>query len=671
MDKETIEQIIKQKIDYISHVMFYIMEIKQEKFGFSWSQINESFCRCLLKIPFDRKIEDNDVLKFQEIILEKRKEYYLLGADPDNLWLNISNECFDFPKEKIPVYAQDRVNALLEGVDSKKRLITGLYGGKTGYIFGEVNTYKVGEHEICVIEKEEVRTPNRVLELVAVVLGEKIYLRRESLQNIFLNNWLSIFDAPQLKIIKLLAREEANVLYHLRKKVLELWEANTKEELLIKKKKFINEMIWLTIYHEIGHKKSREYLSLDEFAIGSALGNVGENAVSALSELLADWSEDGPINYILHKKSSALLGMYIADKWFLEDEHKSLDQQSKMLVGFLADYILSNFSVDFESLSRRRDKVYQLLLKEFRAVVQEVKGILENTSFRTTGRKVNLETISSALKDKFKETDGYLNEETAAFKNSFWFHILSRAPQVEINEFLNMRENFYIKEMADFEKGFKRLKKIGLYQNIPPIPSEEIYKIACYDMGLYKDEAEKVFWEYFKTLAQGGLDVKGAYNYSNLQPCLFFSLLRFMLKKTSVIQPLTALTFGSPLKEKNIVKDREQDLRTRLEKLVEFLAREKLSYILVFRIEKDFLSEERLEQLFIEYDLQVSSLQFVELAHNFIFEVCVDQRTDFLDGVLVNAVKQINQKIRPSDSEKLFFLDKEALKYLGKEYLKA
>ncbi len=103
---------------------------------------------------------------------------------------------------------------------------------------------------------------------------------------------------------------------------------------------------------------------------------------------------------------------------------------------------------------------------------------------------------------------------------------------------------------------------------------------------------------------------------------------------------------------------------------MEFLGREKLSHIPIFRIGKDFLSEERLEQLFTEYNLQVSSIQFVELAHNFVFEVCVDQRQDFLDAVLVNAIKQINEKIRPSESEKLFTLDKKALEYLGKEYLK-
>lgn len=694
---DVIEEGIIRKIRYLAHVMFYYMELSGNYQGFSWNQINESFCRIVLNFPLNKKITPKKIDEYRDTISKIRGDYGISEYFPDQLKDLLLQRNFYILEKAYPTYADQRINNLLNWLGSSKRLLSGLYGGELGYIFGEIKKRTIGDYDVYIIESEDARTPNRILPLVAVISGTQIVLRRESFRSFFYDKWMSLFEMSNITEQKILHEEKRNIQYMLQKKVLELYGAKNKNEFLKHEETFISEMMQVTLYHEYGHSLlQNEISSSDHFAIGRAMTNLGENIVTILCEFLSDFAPKkekikGPIQYLIdlsqrgkEKQASRMLLTYLSDKWFYGKGKEPLATMTTIFASVLISHLKKDGTFDFKGLSKARDTLYKGLLDKYEIMTSQIEKKLRGAEFTVRGQKLDFASLVEALKDLFERTDGKIDEKSPQFKNAFWhqtlIQVINYAPATyrEILDYLTSMKKDILRETTTAEDPethvVKQMKKLGFYKAVKPLSIQEIVKLGCQEFHL---DSKEILQKFSKIYEGGTIDLRKAYKYKIELPHPFYTFLREALQKIKMLS-YTGITFGQALENKKIIPDKEKTFRERIENMVDFLNREKAKEITIFAVEKDFLTQKRIEEILKEYTLEsgqsirdiIVHIKYLVLPHNYLFEIYVPSKPDALDSTIVQAVWKMNQKFRPTEKNNQFILDKTLLEKICQEYLK-
>jgi len=692
-----VEEEIIAKINFLAHLMFYYMELTRDYQGFAWAHINEGFCRIVLKLPLDQEFTPEVVNKYQKEVAEIRKTSGMLEYSSKQIEQLFMSQSFDLLGKAYPTYAEHRINQLLKWLGSNKRLIAGMYNAELGYIFGEVTKKQMEDYEVYVMRSEGARTPNRVLPLVAVISENNIVLRRESFVSFFFDKWVSLFDLNDVTKQKMLQQEKRNIHYMLQKKVLELYGATDKNSLLAQEDKFITEMMQTTLHHEYGHGLLQKELSSPEaFAVGRAATNLGENILSLLSEFLSDFAPKkgkvrGPMEYFINlssqgkgKQASRMLLMYLADKWFYGKGEQDLRVMSNVFAGVLVPHLKKDGSFDFKSLAVSRGRIYKKLLDKYEVVAAKLKEMLGKADFAVGGQKLDFASLKKALKEMFAQKDGAVDESSQQFKNAFWhqvmLQVINHAPATlrEIKDYLEASLRDMVKEItgsSDPEKEItKQLKDLGFYEKAKPLKIKEVVALACEEFNLDPAQVLPKFAEIYED--KNAIDVRGAYKYKSEKSSVFYVFLRKMLAKVDLLSS-SNITFGQALEDVKKVTDREKVFREKVESMVNFLNREKPDEISLFAMEPNFLSGNRVEEILKEYTLEdgrpmrelIKQILYHPVFHKYIFEIGIPYKEDALDSRIVQAVFELNLRVRPQETDKLFYLDPPALFALCQKYL--
>jgi hypothetical protein len=438
-------------------------------------QVKIAFCRNLLRIPakenltqdnavtFMAKIEKNlEKLKLKELSLEAAKSQLKLFK-------------FTILGKNFEVFRSNEVNRIARFIGSKRVLHGGQYGGEQEFIIGEGKKTTKEGYDIYYLSKEIIRTPNNVMSMAAIIGNRNIFIRLESLQTIFAQKWLQIFNYSDYEKQQIQDNPYWNISEGIKRKVLKLYGFKNKDLLAKNEKTFLKDMAETILYHELGHGIiQHDILPLELGAIGEASKLLGENIYTSILEFLADFAPPkddllGPIHNMIQisksnmNRATRMYFLYLSDTWFFNTDDTYMYTYSDLMALILLKYINRDKSIDFAGLEKdlqfrsneARDtnptlfeKIYDL----YTADAKEIKTMIEHATFTVANQQLDYKKVRSLLVGQFLENDGYVHEETYEFLVPFWTNMFAYIQQLSNSKDL---VNGYIKDQEA-----KTLKKI-------------------------------------------------------------------------------------------------------------------------------------------------------------------------------------------------------------------
>ena len=122
--------------------------------------------------------------------------------------------------------------------------------------------------------------------MAAIIGHQNIYIRLESLQTIFAQKWVQIFNYNEFEMLSIYSDPYWNIAEGIKQLVLEQYQIESKDDLIKKESSFINDMSETILFHELGHGTVQHHILPFEFgAIGEASKIYGENIYTAILEV--------------------------------------------------------------------------------------------------------------------------------------------------------------------------------------------------------------------------------------------------------------------------------------------------------------------------------------------------------------------------------------------------
>lgn len=368
--RKAYEEALQDQVHYFAHVIFKRATLSNNWGDVGQQQMEVSFCRNVLEISPEHDLTSSDSDTFYAIL---EKQYQELGLD--SLTLDELNHKFETFKFDLFGYSYDihditELNHILQFLQSKFFIQGGYYGYDKEIIFGEGTLKKMADYDVIYFEKEHCRTPNTVTAMAAVIGDKQIFLRKESLDTIFYQKWVSSLEDHEWYRFLIMADQSRNLSEGIKQKTIQGYKADSKETLIKVQDQFIKDMGETILHHELGHGII-QYHTLPEYnaTMGEASKMFGENIVTALLEICADIAPQhqdihGPLINMAKiaqsdpDKARRMFNMYLSDVWFYDTEDEYMFIYADLILHIMVSHIDEsrvNFDLLLKNLTMRKD----------------------------------------------------------------------------------------------------------------------------------------------------------------------------------------------------------------------------------------------------------------------------------------------------------------------------
>jgi hypothetical protein len=469
-----LEKTIYNQVFYYAHLMYHYMTISNDWGEPGEQQVKITFCRNLLKIDPNIHLDESHAKTFELMVTENIKRLKINDYSAEHSRQQLRNFKFNLFGQMFEIYKANNINTFLKFAGSNKFLHAGQYGSQMELIFGSGTSKDYREYTVTHVKKEYIRTPNNVVSMAAIIGHNNIYIRLESLKTIFAQKWLQIFNYSEVDMISIYSDPFWNIAEGIKQKVLEIYNINTREDLIENEQKFIKDMSETIFHHELGHGiVSQNILSHEFSAIGEASKFFGENIYTAILEFLADFSPSingihGPIQNMIEisKKNRSravkMYLMYMSDTWFYNTNDTYMYTYSDLITLILIRYLTPN-DVDFDTMEKEllypsETSHFNRILTLYNNDILELKTICENATFDISGNTMNFTKIRSYLIEQFRKNDGFVHVETYEFLVPFWSNIFGYIQSISnsktiVSDFLKQQEAKTLKKVMILSAG--------------------------------------------------------------------------------------------------------------------------------------------------------------------------------------------------------------------------
>lgn len=440
--REVIETKIYATIEYYAVAQYTYMQKTNNWTEAGQDRVKLSFIRLLLNISVDKEVGFSDYSKFEEIISEKQTEYLVNDFSPKKLEKIINYPSIELLGKEIFYTDNKTVNRILEIVGASRRLMMGDSNGLKSMIYGCANVVKYGKYDVFYFFKEDMRTPNAVQYIVAVIDGTFIGIRQEVCRYVFYNKWIPIFDYDMFQMESFSTLDEESVAESIKKRVAELYEVESSEAFEKKIDDFIYDMSENLVYHELSHDNLDDgNLSQTELMMADGLSGEGESILSILTEVMTEWlpkinNVSGPIKNMVdvyfkgdQKRAERMLLMYMSDAWFLDTDTTFMYPYNYVMFVLLLKYFKKDKEFDFAGLYKDFDSNFNFLTEWYRSTLSELYVKVKKITYQDEGKKKtfddmkkHVEELVARIKEDIYEIE--YNDEQKEY--NFWANFFTQ-----------------------------------------------------------------------------------------------------------------------------------------------------------------------------------------------------------------------------------------------------
>lgn len=436
--KELIEEAINRKIMFLADVQFIIMERTKDYTDLGSQRVIMSYCRFVLDINPDKDIMSYDLETFRSIIYKRRKS--LLNLSLDKLKMIEKKEKINILGRDFDAFQDIEINNALSFLASKKRITIGFFGKHRSIIFGDALEQELKDYKVFIQETETAITPTNCFSIAAIIGEKNITIRKLSLETIFYNKWLRIFNCSENESLLIFNNVYSNIRETIKQKSLEAYDVKTEIEFLAIKDLFIDEMVEGILWHEIGHGISMEDIEPEKIALGEAFNVFEDEMVSVLREMLADFAlpKDelkGPLYHFAeialkeknYQKAKRLILVYISDNWFLDMSDDFMADQTDLICPIIFKYFDHNLYFDFQAFANDLKIIYQDLMSLFLEIIDNVAQMIKNSKYLIKNISYDFDELKKMLlKIQEVERDEFTPPvDTVQYKTNLWANILN------------------------------------------------------------------------------------------------------------------------------------------------------------------------------------------------------------------------------------------------------
>jgi len=447
--KDIIEARVYSTVYYYALVQYRMMEVSGEWTEAGKDRVKTAYMYLLLNISLDKDFSMADYDKFDAKIAEEYKRYELIGLNKDQL-----SKIMDYPEITIlgEVFRQNQtkdINNILKAVSSPRRIIMGSTGESKSIIFGAVDHIEYMKYDLYYIHKEDIRTPNCVHYIVAVIEDDQIAVREEVCKYIFLKKWKTVSEGDLFFMNYMSSMPEHSIAESIKKRTVDCFMIDRDNTLEESQQDFVNLMKENFVWHELAHDALEDTDINDmELAIVDGLTTVKENFLSVLQEVMVEWYPEhngvkGPLKNIVDtalkqdkNKADVMLNMYLSDAWFLDTDTKFMFPYTYIMFALIQPFIEEDGQFDYTKMYAEFTKVYKFLADWYKETLSDIYVQLKKISYTDNGKKksyVDLEKDINQMMDLYEKK--VIKKERTEKKRigNFWINFFTQLKMKDIS----------------------------------------------------------------------------------------------------------------------------------------------------------------------------------------------------------------------------------------------
>ncbi|MDD5455774.1 MAG: hypothetical protein PHV30_01940 [Candidatus Margulisbacteria bacterium] len=483
--REIVEAKIYAQVEYYAAAQFTYMQRTGEWTEAGEDRVKLSFIRLVLNIPVSEEISFNDYSKFEEVIEKLQKLYKLADLNKDQLKNIINNLQIKVLDKDFDDNKTEDLNNILEIIGSGRRIMMGASTSFKSIIFGVAKTINYGKYFIHFFSKEEMRTPNSVHYIVAVIEKNSIAIRKEVCEYVFHNKWLPVFDNDMFKLESLSALDEENIAESIKTAVTSAFNVNSKEEFIEKKDIFLEIMMENLVYHELAHDAFEDSnINNTEILMANALSMHKENILSILTEVLTEWipvKHDirGPMKNMVETaiikgnvlKAKQMAYIYMSDAWFLDTDTTFMYPYNFIMFSIILKYMNENKEIDFIAMHKDFEDIFNFLSSWYRKITTEVHTEITSMNYKFNGVNKSFKEIEDGIKKFMNVTEKLILKRTRDEKEktgNFWINFFSQVAgndTAALNHIMQFIQNKETDLYQDMMKHFATKEDNEKYKN--------------------------------------------------------------------------------------------------------------------------------------------------------------------------------------------------------------
>lgn len=540
--RSTVEKSIKQTVDRISDIQYFIMEKSNSWGEYGQQRVVIGYARLKLGILPESEITQSDIDRFV-VMMNKNIEYKAMTLE--NLRKLDKEETFDVLGRKIKVHRSDLINRELRFLESRNRISVGKYGSYQSMIYGLGKNQRKEGYDIILFEKELARTPTNIMSIAAVIGTYDIGIRTEACNLIYAMKWKKMFEYTDNEKRCMYNNEAGNIREMIKVRALEAYKINGIEDVETKRTLFVDEMIEGILWHEFGHGIFfNSEIPIEESARGKAFSTFGENIVCILHEVLADWAPrkdklKGPIQHFLEvavkdpDKANRMLLVYMSDNWFLDFKEEFLGTQTDLMISVLMPFLRPDATFDFDRLREKYDEIYQFMNTKSQDVIDGVVEFLQKAKYKPYKELRDFNYMEQEVHRILQKSKDNIGEEENAYRTTFWLNMITYCKNFSPNtyrdilNYLKQKEKSICKDLVALiapdqtkyqanirDYLFEQIKDKGFYKAVSPLTTLDGVRMSLDQIGVFETEKEKVF-NQFKSIIDNQESKKITINYDD------------------------------------------------------------------------------------------------------------------------------------------------------------
>ena len=460
MLKDVVEAKIFARVYYFALAQYTFMEKSGDWTEAGEDRVKLSYIRLLLNIPVENEISFNNYSEFEEMIRKNQVKYKLNECSVEQL-----RKIVDYPELIILGKAfnhnqSEDLNRLLEILGSKRRIMMGTNGSAKSIIFGVASSLDYGKYNIHFFSKEEIRTPNCVHYIVAIIEQKQIAIRREVCKYVFYNKWMPIFDYDMFQMESLSALDEENVGESIKKAVAKAFNSNSREDMEAKQELFLEVMSENLVCHELAHDALEDSnLNQTELLLADGLTSQKESILSIMTEVMTEWMPKrqdikGPLKNIVDtsfiknesEKAKQMLLIYMSDAWFLDTDTKFMYPYTYIMFTLFLNYMDSNQEIDFVKMYKESSSIFEFLSGWYRNTLTELYVKVKNFHYMDGNEKKTFKDLDKSVRQMMDlyEKDVLRKERNEKEREgNFWINFftqLARKDKAALNQVFDFIE---------------------------------------------------------------------------------------------------------------------------------------------------------------------------------------------------------------------------------------
>lgn len=440
---ENLRNIVEAKI-YATVYYYALVQYRHMELSGNWTEagadrVKSAYMYVMLDKLLEKDFDSSDYNKFEEMIEKEVSRYNLSDLNVEQL-----KKIIDYPEivlfdKKFRHTQTKEINRILEVVHSVRRIIMGASGENKSIIFGIASHIKYQKYDLYYMKKEDIRTPNCVHYIVAVIEDDQIVVREEVCKYIFEKKWMPVSGQDMFIFSFMSSTPENSIAESIKKKTVGFFQEKGLRE---SSDDFISLMKENFAWHELAHDALEDTdISHMELAIVDGLTAVKENVLSVMQEVMVEWYPEnggikGPLKNIIDiamkqdtVKADKMLYMYMSDAWFLDTDTEFMYPYTYIMFSALQQFIEKDSSIDYARMYVEAGKVYKFLADWYKNTLSDLYVKLKGIVFSEKGKQKNFAELEKEIMDMMSlyETKVLNKERDEKEKiGSFWINFFTQ-----------------------------------------------------------------------------------------------------------------------------------------------------------------------------------------------------------------------------------------------------